>query len=53
MASVAQQRHRPSRARPPFLDGRGLWQLIFDANKHYLQLDPGATDLPMPIKGIA
>ena len=37
---------------PPFLDGRGLWQLIFDADgQHYLQLDPGATDLPMPIKG--
>ncbi|MFJ4089206.1 hypothetical protein [Pseudomonas psychrophila] len=37
---------------PPFLDGRGLWQLIFDNDgQRYLQLDPGATDLPIPIKG--
>ena len=37
---------------PPFLDGRGLWQLIFDTEgQRYLQLDPGATDLPITIKG--
>ncbi|MCK9812959.1 hypothetical protein M1B35_02020 [Pseudomonas sp. MAFF 302046] len=37
---------------PPFQDGYGLWQLIFTAEgQSYLQLDPGATDQPKPIKG--
>lgn len=37
---------------PPFLDGRGLWQLVFEEDgQRYLQLDSGATDLPIPIKG--
>lgn len=37
---------------PPFLDGYGLWQLIFDEEgQRYLPLDPGATDQPKPIKG--
>lgn len=37
---------------PPFLDGYGLWQLLFtEEGQSYLQLDPGATDQPKPIKG--
>lgn len=37
---------------PPFLDGSGLWQLIFeDHDQYYLQLDAGATDRSATIKG--
>lgn len=38
---------------PPFLDGSGLWQLIFfeGRDQYYLQLDVGATDHSSSIKG--
>ena len=37
---------------PPFRDGSGLWQLILEEEgQSYLQLDSGATDPCIPIKG--